>query len=321
METETFQLHIEKDHTHQCFHPDCDMSFIHEYYLHLHESEVHKTRDPPDVSSKPEDDVIDVQEPSPTKSEDMEDADVSSIYSPTFNSSRNHSYLDESYNLNSSLFNCDECHMSFSSGDQLADHESLHYSPESVKPTPPNPVNSSHKPLLFRCLEPLCNKSYDSFDKLRKHQKDRHERRCKYCNKQFPTERKFKEHRNISHKFKCTKCSRAYPLEAELHHHRQKHHDKAQGHEVKGFHCQKCDEKFDNLQDFKMHGLEPHDYSCFMEDCMKSFSTKDKLESHLTKKHKVLHVQIDNLETKGIITTEKSQSNKDIAEWAEGWIW
>ena len=324
LETETFQLHIEQDHNFLCFQPDCDMSFIHEYYLHLHESEVHKTREPPDVSNKPYDDVVNVNDPIPSKSENAEDADVSSSYSPTFNTSHNHS-LDESFNLNSSLFNCDECHMSFSSGDQLADHESLHYSPEPVKinpkPAGANNVKSSHKQaLLFPCTAPQCNKSYESMDKLIKHQKDKHERRCKDCNKQFPTEKKFREHRNIRHKFRCTQCSRAYQLEADLLHHMQKHQDKAKRHEVKGFNCQKCDEKFYDLQAFKMHGIEPHNYSCFMEDCVKSFSTKSKLEGHLTQKHKVLHVQIDNLDTKGIITTEKSQSNKDIAEWAESWI-
>ena len=108
--------------------------------------------------------------------------------------------------------------MSFSSKDELRDHESLHLIPESMKINNNKPQNnvkpSETQPLPFPCTTPQCNKFYDSIDKLYEHMKNENKllkqeidelqlllkdklikhkkdglRRCKYCNKQFATEK------------------------------------------------------------------------------------------------------------------------------------
>lgn len=45
-ETEEFNRHVETDHSIQCQEDGCGLSFIHEYYLHLHEADVHPTGPP-----------------------------------------------------------------------------------------------------------------------------------------------------------------------------------------------------------------------------------------------------------------------------------
>ena len=94
---------------------------------------------------------------------------------------------------NSPLFKCDKCQMSFSLKDKLKYHKSLHFSVDQVD-----------KLIKLKMDEKLIKDKLQLIkqqrDKLIKHKKDRHDRRCKYCNKQFATERKFREHRNICHK-------------------------------------------------------------------------------------------------------------------------
>ena len=66
--------------------------------------------------------------------------------------------------------------MSFSSKDELRDHESLHLIPESMKINNNKPQNnvkpSETQPLPFPCTTPQCNKFYDSIDKLYEHMKN-----------------------------------------------------------------------------------------------------------------------------------------------------
>ena len=52
-DTDAFMRHIDTKHGHQCQVVGCEFFFTHEYFLHLHEAEVHKSREHPDDSMKP----------------------------------------------------------------------------------------------------------------------------------------------------------------------------------------------------------------------------------------------------------------------------
>ena len=52
-DTDAFMRHIDTKHGHQCQVLGCEFFFTHEYFLHLHEAEIHKSREHPDDSMKP----------------------------------------------------------------------------------------------------------------------------------------------------------------------------------------------------------------------------------------------------------------------------
>ena len=90
-----------------------------------------------------------------------------------------------------------------------------------------------------------------------------------------------------------------------------------------GFTCKQCDERFPDLQTFKTHESVPHVHACHLLECPRSFPERRQLETHLTREHQVLHVNIDTsgeCGARGIITTQRSQANVDMADWAEQWI-
>ena len=318
VETEVFQAHIEQEHAHQCYEAGCGASFTHEYYLRLHQSQAHQMGDPPDPAEKPADTPhADADFPGPSESpEDVSIADSSYNFSLTND-------LSSTFNdtVNSvSLFDCDECSVSCNTKQELEDHRALHYTPE-----PPEISSHYEQKPSFPCTFPNCKQSFETGEKLRRHYTRAHERqhKCQLCRKQFPSEGKLRHHRTLDHRHKCQHCSRAYLLKPDLLHHVLKAHDRITSEEAMGFTCKQCEERFPDLQTFKTHESVPHVHACHLLECPRSFPERRQLETHLTREHQVLHVNIDTsgeCGARGIITTQRSQANVDMADWAEQWI-
>ena len=112
-------------------------------------------------------------------------------------------------------------------------------------------------------------------------------------------------------------CTRAYTSQLELELHTAKRHQA--GSELKGLNCGRCGENSPDLKSFKVHQLQPHTFTCHVLGCTRSFETKPKLLQHLESQHRIQHVRIDG-QNSGYITTERSQDNIQIAEWALEWI-
>ena len=88
---------------------------------------------------------------------------------------------------------------------------------------------------------------------------------------------------------------------------------------VKRFRCGDCREIFAEMKILKDHQLQPHTFFCHVSDCPGKFETKPKLVQHLKAQHGIQHINIDG-QNSGYITTERSQDNIQIAEWALDWI-
>ena len=318
VETEVFQAHIEQEHAHQCYEAGCGASFTHEYYLRLHQSQAHQMGDPPDPAEKPADTPhADADFPGPSESpEDVSIADSSFNFSLTNDLSS--TFNDTVYSV--STFDCDECSVSCNTKQELEDHRALHYTPE-----PPEISSHYEQKPSFPCTFPNCKQSFETGEKLRRHYTRAHERqhKCQLCRKQFPSEGKLRHHRTLDHRHKCQHCSRAYLLKPDLLHHVLKAHDRITSEEAMGFTCKQCEERFPDLQTFKTHESVPHVHACHLLECPRSFPERRQLETHLTREHQVLHVNIDTsgeCGARGIITTQRSQANVDMADWAEQWI-
>merc|ERR1719481_1704077 len=155
----------------------------------------------------------------------------------------------------------------------------------------------------------------------------RHDFWCGRCRKVFETEKKFEDHEKIDHKYGCKYCYKAYILEVDLNHHVEKHHSekshKVQMKHRKGFTCQLCGVNISQMEMFKIHQSQGHHFSCYHEGCSMRFQHKRELVSHLKNVHNIVQIKIgDDTEDehRGYLTTERSQANIDIAEWAESWI-
>ena len=319
-ETEMFMKHIEKDHDHLCQEASCELSFTHEYFLHLHEAEVHKTRQRPDISQRPEEETTRSPKSSLIVSNKSANEFVPVLESTVDLSST----FDDSLN-SSLLYKCDDCHAAFSTSRELYTHTTeSHYTFEEAS------SSQAYLPSI-KCTFPQCPDLFENTEKLKKHYAKVHEvkkeivhrgsnyhLRCSLCRKTFLSENKLLEHQKIDHKHKCDNCPNAYVLLPDLLHHVLKVHDKI---ESDTFSCRFCDQKFSDKQTWKKHEASPHEHSCTQEDCFKMFSDRRQLEIHLSQEHNVLYVTIDHsLGTKGVITTKKSAASEDITAWAEDWI-
>ena len=319
-ETEVFMRHIETDHEHQCPDAGCELSFTHEYFLHLHEAEIHKTRQPPDVSLRPE------EEKTGSQNSSLISANKSLIDSSVLESTVDlSSAFEDSLNTSSAQYKCDDCTAAFSTSLELYEHtKEYHYTVE---------LTSSSLAYLpsIPCTFPQCSELFENGEKLKKHFSKVHEvkkekvhrssnyhLRCSLCRKTLSGETKLAEHQKIEHKYKCDQCSRSYILHPDLLHHILKYHDKI---DTDTFSCRHCDQKFSDDRTRRAHEASPHDHSCTKDECSRSFCDRRQLEIHLSQEHDVLHVTIDHsLGTKGVITTEKNAASADIAGWAEEWI-
>ena len=322
LETEVFMRHIETEHGHQCKAAGCELSFTHEYFLHLHEAEIHKSREPPNISLKPAEEKSGLLNSTLTSADKF--ANDSSILESTLDIS---STFGDSLNISSALFQCDDCTEAFPTSLELDEHVTEnHYTYEQA---------SSHcqtyRPSL-KCTFPHCQEVFENAERIKKHFEEVHDsvktvpaRRssnsydlCTHCNKSFSGKRKFILHQEIEHKYKCDLCPRSYILQPDLLHHILKYHESI---DSDAFTCKFCEHKFSDEGAWRQHEAAPHEHACTMEECLRSFCDRRQLEIHLSQEHDVLHVTIDSSRgTKGLITKEKSQSNADIAKWAEEWI-
>ena len=318
-ETEVFMRHIETDHDHQCQEDSCGLSFTHEYYLHLHESEVHKTRPAPNASLRPEEEKAQSPNSPLIANKSLND---SSVFESTVDFS---STFEESLNAFSAQYKCDDCTEAFSTSRELYVHrKESHYTFEQAS------SSQAYLPSLA-CTFPQCSEVFENGEKLKKHFSKVHEvkkekvkrsstyhLRCSLCRKTLSSENKLLEHQKIEHKYKCDQCPRSYILNPDLLHHILKYHDKI---ESDSFTCRHCDQKFSEERIWRQHEASPHDHSCTKEECFRSFCDRRQLEIHLSQEHDVLYVTIDHiLGTKGVITTQKNAASEDIAGWAEEWI-
>ena len=227
-ETEEFSRHIETDHDHQCQEDGCGLSFTHEYYLHLHEADVHKTRPPPNASLRPE------EEKAQSPNSPLIALNKSLIESTGFESTVDlSSTYEESLNASSAQYKCDDCTEAFSTSRELYEHRNeSHYIVEQAS------SSQAYLPSLT-CTFPSCSEVFENGEKLKKHFSKVHEvkkekvkrsstyhLRCSLCRKTFSSENKLLEHQKIEHKYKCDQCSRSYILNPDLLHHNLKYHDK-----------------------------------------------------------------------------------------------
>ncbi|XP_032391425.1 zinc finger protein 431 [Etheostoma spectabile] len=116
------------------------------------------------------------------------------------------------------VFTCYKCDKSFSSSDELSQHQATH--------------SREEKPFLC----PYCQKNFFTFTELNKHR--RHEcieRRCpcRDCGALFPSPSRLRMHRIAVHPhdsivsddvntYQCCKCSRGFPTEEELMQHQER---------------------------------------------------------------------------------------------------
>ena len=142
------------------------------------------------------------------------------------------------------------------------------------------------------------------------------------CRKGFEVEKKFEDHERLEHKYACEHCYKAYILEVDLNHHLKKTHDIRTKHK-EGFTCKLYGENISEMEMFKIHQSKGHNVPCQVDDCLKRFQNRKELVAHLKIEHNIVQIRIGDdaeEEHRGYLTTERSQANIDIAEWAESWI-
>lgn len=232
----------------------------------------------------------------------------------------------------SSSFKCYECNVIFKNKEELDRHVSSHYSPSTSRQHTPTSQTATTKKL--KC--PLCSQYFEEMPKMMVHLKanhgngkieKKHDFWCGLCRKGFEIERKFEDHEKIPHKYECKHCHKAYILEVDLNHHVEKHHvEKSQMIQTKhkeGFTCQLCGVNIGEMEMFKIHQSQGHNAPCYLDGCDKRFQHKNELLVHLKSVHNIVQIRIGDdadEEHRGYLTTERSQANIDIAEWAESWI-
>eukprot|EP00092_Neocalanus_flemingeri_P007418 GFUD01008011.1.p1 GENE.GFUD01008011.1~~GFUD01008011.1.p1 ORF type:complete len:2535 (+),score=676.26 GFUD01008011.1:509-8113(+) len=225
----------------------------------------------------------------------------------------------------STPFKCYECDFTFKDKALLDSHVSSHYSPrqQSVSQC------TSQSTKILKC--PLCNHYFEDMAKMMDHLKAKHhngrsEKKhnfwCGLCRKSFESEKKFEDHEKLEHKYNCKHCHKAYILEVDLNHHVEKSHNMQSRHK-EGFTCNLCGENISEMEMFKIHQSQRHSVPCYLDGCEKRFQHKKDLVAHLKSKHNIVQIRIGDDaddEHRGYLTTERSQANIDIAEWAESWI-
>jgi len=243
-----------------------------------------------------------------------------------------HSDSRNTLGAGSSPYKCYECNISFKDKHGLDNHVLSHYSPSPSTSKQSDKLQSRKK--IIKC--PLCTRYFEDIAIMMDHLKAKHSNGkretkhdfwCGRCRKVFESEKKFEDHEKIEHKYECQYCYKAYILEVDLNHHVEKHHrEKSRKVQIKhreGFTCQLCGVNISQMEMFKIHQSKGHNFSCYHDGCTRRFQHKRELESHLKCVHNIVQIKIgDDAEDehRGYLTTERSQANIDIAEWAESWI-
>ena len=194
---------------------------------------------------------------------------------------------------------CSTCGRSFQTFQEKANHDKLHYTPEK----------------LVSQVFPVNKKSGRS----RADRKPRFD--CWNCRKTFNSKEERSQHKAEGHMFCCEHpgCPRSYISQSELDRHTTKRHQGVAKPEVKGFSCSDCGKNHQDLKSLNVHQLKPHGFTCHVFGCTRKFEAKPKLIQHLEGQHGIRHVKIDE-QNSGYITTERSQDNVQISEWALDWI-
>ena len=193
-----------------------------------------------------------------------------------------------------SELDCSTCGQSFETLDEKKDHDKLHYTPEKL-------LSSQSIPDMKKTKKPRIS--------------------CWKCKKEFNSMEESSQHKAVDHLFSCVYkgCSRAYISQPELDQHITRRHYGVADSELKGFSCSNCGDKFPNQKSLRIHHLQPHGFTCHVMGCSSKFETKVRLLHHLEAQHGIQHIKIDE-QNSGFITTERSQDNIQIAEWALDWI-
>ena len=114
-------------------------------------------------------------------------------------------------------------------------------------------------------------------------------------------------------------CQRSYISQSDLDLHSTKRHQAVANPEPKGFPCSDCGKNHPDLKSLEAHQLQPHSVTCHVLACSSKFETQPEFLQHLEAQHGIQHIRIDE-QNSGFITTERSQDNVQIAEWALEWI-
>ena len=121
--------------------------------------------------------------------------------------------------------------------------------------------------------------------------------------------------------FSCeyTGCPRSYISQSDLDRHTAKRHPGVASPDLKEFSCSHCGRTHPDLESLQDHQLQPHPFTCHVLGCSSRFEAKPRLLQHLEGEHGIKHVKIDDGNS-GYITSERSQDNIQISEWALEWI-
>ena len=195
---------------------------------------------------------------------------------------------------------CSTCGQSFETFQEKKDHDKLHYTPEKLLSSQSIPDNQKSS-------------------RSGRNRKPRND--CWKCRKEFSSKEILSQHRAEGHAFSCEfkKCPRAYNSQPELDRHVARRHQGLADSELKGLSCRLCGDKFPDQKSVKVHQEAPHAFTCHVLGCTSKFETKPKLVQHLESQHGIQHIQIDAQDS-GYLTTQRSQDNVQIAEWALDWI-
>ena len=175
-----------------------------------------------------------------------------------------------------------------------------------------------------------CDRFFSSAEKLEGHVGDLHlvttrDWDCSTCGLSFVTEEEKSNHDKLHYipeKLPSSQkdCPGPEPLEVEDYDYvKVPEEDLVNVSEGKGFSCSDCGKNHQDLKSLNVHQLKPHGFTCHVFGCTRKFEAKPKLIQHLEGQHGIRHVKIDE-QNSGYITTERSQDNVQISEWALDWI-
>ena len=178
------------------------------------------------------------------------------LLSENENSNYTISSLDE---LSSEKINCDMCDKTFSTNDQLKEHEETH-----------------------KCN--ICSVKFATEEKLKEHQQEKHEIhvKCDECSATFPTQMLI-NHKQEEHKatYKCVHCSELFDKEDIMKIHINEQHQQK-------YKCDICDQEFCTVHLLNDHKSEKHVKFFKCDLCEYEGETNLVLEVHKSDTHVIV---------------------------------
>ena len=183
--SQIYREHKDKDHNIECpLQKTCKLRFVVDYYKNLHLYQAHK------IGSRPWESLRPKKEEKVTKLMDAP------LFGPekafVCKKCKKHFYSKDQELHHEGLghnYSCAECDRSYIVEAALKDHKATH-----VKKTTVSPTKVATQPLLFAVekrafLCDQCDKNFTDRQQLRKHERERHQARCKAteCNLTFGT--------------------------------------------------------------------------------------------------------------------------------------